>query len=252
MKNLVPYLVILALVLMCTLGVAGSAKAVKLTPAYYDYQGILAGQKIQLTIYPLKDSITGSYCGERDRQWYTLKGTLTGDQLKLNEFNAKGVQTGVFTARLSTIDELSGTWSSQKGDRKFPFSLELSSSITAEYGKRYSAAGASSDKEVEDFATALQQYIMTNQKDKVAALINYPMNVYIDGGKKAIIKNPAEFISKYDKIFYPEFKFVITQAFSRNMFCNSTGIMLGNYKNIWFSYLKVGTKSQLRIITINN
>lgn len=86
-----------------------------------------------------------------------------------------------------------------------------------------------------------------NNKTGLADLIAYPIKVSINGSK-VTINNKEEFERKYDDIISAEFKEKINNCYTKYLFSNYMGIMLGNGE-IWFESLN---NNGLKVYAINN
>lgn len=218
---------------------------------YYDYKGTIDGNiHIQMSLYQLgQDNIVGTYIYNNHKKEISLKGKAGDKNIILYEYDENGKSTGLFQGNMTTTDKIEGTWIGADGIKKFPFSLSLVDIITgAEYGKRYQGAVADeSDEEVEKNVAEIQNYIITNNKEKLAEVINYPIKAKIKG-KLVNIANKDELIKNYDDIFYPAYKKALINTYPKNMFANYRGIMFGeNLLNLW-----IVSNSKFQIITINN
>ena len=85
----------------------------------------------------------------------------------------------------------------------------------------------------QDVFARLQHLVGTADKAGAAALINYPIEVSMDG-KKQRIKNPDEFVAAWDKIITPEISRVITSQRYQDLFVNSEWLMLGKGQ-VWIN-----------------
>ncbi len=79
----------------------------------------------------------------------------------------------------------------------------------------------------------LQQGILSNDKVAVASLVNYPLEVQIDG-KKHKVRNANEFVSSWDRIVTPEIVEVVSKQRYRDLFVNWQGVMLGDGQ-VWIN-----------------
>lgn len=220
---------------------------------YYDYQGTVGHAKIQMSLYPEEDRITGSYLYEKDRQEIELKGKIDGSRIVLHE-NSGGETSGVFEGRILSAEVIEGTWRNLQSGRKYALQLRLKAVITAPYGHRYSLPGWENDEDLEQFVAEIQNYIINGQKRKLAALVFYPIFVRVDGARIQITDSD-QFLRYYDKIFYPAFRKTISQAFTKYLFVNWQGVMLGeNHQNIWVTCISNpdGTNRRAMIWSINN
>ncbi|WP_053955010.1 hypothetical protein [Inediibacterium massiliense] len=223
-------------------------KKIEFEKAYYDYEGTLGKDlKIQISLYPLENKIVGTYVDEKSHETIHLNGKIKGTYITLDKLNKNEKNIGVFKGNMKTIDGIEGTYIDNKSKKSMPFKVSLFNIIYAKYNHRYEIIGVSSDQEVEDFAKTLQNYIIRNEKEKIASLISYPISVTLHQ-KKIEIKNKEDFIKNYDQIFNPTFKDVIKNSFTTNMFVNAQGVLFGEGNmNIWFNYNK-----NFYIIAINN
>ena len=248
-KRIIVLILIMILILKSTL-VLSNDKNDKIEKGYYDYSGKKGSKDIIMSVYINNSKITGLYAFKGVKEHIKVEGKLKDGKITLNEFSQKGKITGTFYGNFKTIDIIEGTWSN--GKIKMPFKLKLVDIIYADYGKRYDLVSFP-DEEVVKFATNIQKYLIKNEKEKLAKLIVYPINVKIDGKKKTI-RNEKEFINNFDKIFNVNLKKAVINADSLFMLANQYGVMLGeNEYNIWFTGVQKNVKKYcLLIYTINN
>lgn len=223
---------------------------------YYDYQGSINNNiLIQMSIYPLAKDIVGTYFYEKQRKEIKLQGKAGSNKMVLYEYDDTGKNTGVFQGTMNTVDKISGTWTSADNKKSYDFTLSLKSSLPgAEYGKRYSVAvNTKSDQDVEDFVNKIQSYVVSNDKAQLAEQVSYPIETKING-KSIKIQNKNDFIMNYDQIFSPDFKQVISNAYTKYLFANWQGIMFGEgLNNIWINEVTPsGSNAKLMIVAINN
>jgi len=221
---------------------------------YYDYLGeINQNLKIRMSLYPVGNTLIGTYFYENIQNEIKLQGNVEANQIILNEFDENGNITGIFKGDIKSVDEFNGTWSSQDGKKKYDFKVSLCAILTgAEYGHRYSVAEFDNDVEIEKFVGNLQLHIKNEDKEEVASLVAYPISVKING-KHAEIKNKDEFISNYNNIFYPHFKKTMLNTFTKYMFANWQGVMFGeNMYNMWINVIIKPHKLETLITSINN
>jgi hypothetical protein len=223
---------------------------------YYDYEGsINDNMSIQMSIYPLGKDIVGSYFYESQKKEINLKGKAGAEDIVLYEYDETGKHTGIFKGKMTTVDKIEGTWISADNKVSYPFKLSLKSIIPgAEYEKRYAVAvGTLSDQDVENFASKIQGYVINDDKQQLAEVIAYPINVKIND-KVTKIQNKDDFIKSYDKIFHSNYKQAISNASTKYMFANWQGVMFGEgLYNVWINEVtSTEGSSKLMITAINN
>jgi len=97
----------------------------------------------------------------------------------------------------------------------------------------------------------LQQGVRTGDKQAVAKLVAYPLDVKIDG-KPRTIRNAQAFIQSWDGIITPDIARVIRDQKFSDLFVNQKGVMFGDGQ-VWLSGIcrdVACTSSDVRIITI--
>lgn len=103
------------------------------------------------------------------------------------------------------------------------------------------------------FFDQLKRDIAQENKDLVAAVVKYPLEVDLEG-KRAAIKNKQQFIQNYDIIITPKVKKAVATEQFVGMFSNYRGMMFGNGE-IWFSGIcldKMCKNVTVRITGINS
>jgi len=96
---------------------------------------------------------------------------------------------------------------------------------------RFANAGLG-EKEVQQFFNSFHDAIEKNHKQKVAAMIEYPVTVY-PLGRRRVIKNDAAFIKDYDSIFDPKFKEFILKTKYEDLWSRDQGVATPGGE-IWF------------------
>jgi hypothetical protein len=109
--------------------------------------------------------------------------------------------------------------------------------------------------EVRVFFDTLKQAFANDNKAKIAALISYPLRVYIDGQLQTI---PAmdDFILHYPKIITDDVKGAVLNQQFTELFVNWQGVRIGRGE-LWFGGVvkegaEAGKAYRLEIIAINN
>jgi hypothetical protein len=96
---------------------------------------------------------------------------------------------------------------------------------------RFANAGLG-EKEVLQFFNSFHDAIEKNDKQKVAAMIEYPVTVY-SLGRRRIVKNDAAFIKDYDSIFDPKFREFIIKTKFDDLWSRDQGVATPGGE-IWF------------------
>lgn len=223
------------------------------TKGYYDYEGLVENVSVRLTIYYFGDKkLVGTCYYKNERKQVMLKGEHRADKIMLNEYNELGNIIGSFEGNI-TEETFNGKHFDNQTKLKNAFKLQIVSIMNdTEYGERYAIAGID-EKEGEQFADKLQKSIIKGDINQVGNMVNFPIEVSIDGRDRNI-KNIGQFKKLYNKIFYPEFKNIMIYAYPKNMFANWRGIMFGEgLNNVWIN--KVSKNSgpwELKITQIIN
>ena len=99
-------------------------------------------------------------------------------------------------------------------------------------------AGITDEKGLKLFIKQIQQWIVTNDKEKLASVIKYPVN--------KTIKSKEEFISNYDAVFTKEVQLSFATINFSQLFRNDNGVMTNGGK-VWIGQ----TGKSFKIIAIN-
>lgn len=223
---------------------------------YYDYTGTINDNlEIEMSIYPLKDKIVGTYFYKTENKKIKLEGKIEKKEITLYEYGEKGENTGTFRGRMKTVDQIEGMWISGDGKRKYSFILSLKSILPgAEQGRRYGVAlNTKNDEDVNKFINEIQSYIIKESKEELAEAIAYPITVNVNGTKTKI-QNKDEFIKSYNKIFHENYKIEMSTTSTRYLFASAEGIMFGEGSyNLWINEVtSADGKPKLAITAINN
>lgn len=217
-----------------------------------DFEGTVGEAPIQLSLFLLPDNeVKGNYCYKKLENRIQLKGKVFGDSVLLTEYLGTLVN-GTFAGKFSGgSDTFEGTWMDKTAAKKLPFRVKLTSITSGTASKRYDLGGT--DAAVEAFVKRMRTSIMKDNKEWVAAHVQYPIKVKTVDGKNLLVKNDTQLIKEFDRIFHQEFKESLKKVCACNMFSNYEGVMIGNGL-IWIanSAETVDRKIQYVIISINN
>jgi hypothetical protein len=84
-------------------------------------------------------------------------------------------------------------------------------SVAVHAQSRYAAAGVD-DERVDAFLEQLQRASARNDRQAIAAMIQYPIAVIVGGGLRVPVENAAALIERYDVIFTPDLKEIIAHT----------------------------------------
>jgi hypothetical protein len=113
-------------------------------------------------------------------------------------------------------------------------------------GSTVDAQGPETAKTARAFLAQLQAAVRANDKEKIADMISYPVNVN-SAGKRTRIRTKEIFLARYDTVFNERIRKAILDQSSRCLFGNSNGEMIGNGE-IWFDEINNGP---VKIYAIN-
>ncbi|WP_353095616.1 hypothetical protein [Tissierella praeacuta] len=105
-----------------------------------------------------------------------------------------------------------------------------------------------SKEEIEDFAKRVVELIQNDESHDLAEIIQYPLNANLDE-QKIYIKDKETFLENYNLIFNDKFKLKIKDVYTKNIWSNSVGFIIGN-GDIWFA--NDSSDGKLKIIVINS
>ena len=213
------------------------------------FEGNIGTQNICMAIYREGEQLTASFVTQNeDDGEIMLQGTIqTGTaSFTLRSEDNTIAFTGTTKPDTAEGELLEGICTYAENEEETPFALTLTHGIGQTYDTRYPLITAKT-KEIEEFAGKIKSYVIENNKKGLAELINYPINVTIKGSKVSI-SNTEEFEQNYDDIMNNEFKERISKSYTKYMFSNYMGIMIGN-GDIWFDYW---ADKGLQIYAINN
>jgi hypothetical protein len=124
--------------------------------------------------------------------------------------------------------------------------LAASLATPAAVAGRYSVAGID-DAAVTKFLSALQEAVAKDQRERVVALVAYPLRVNT-GKRHTFLRTQKALLSAYDRVFNPEVRKALAAQRPEALFVNYLGVMIGDGQ-IWFGR-QAGT-SELRVQSVN-
>lgn len=194
---------------------------------------------MQVTVRGGRDFVSGHYFYVRTLIDIPLTGGMEGDTLTLKEPSG-----GVFrlhfvsnvpgrkeTLNFDNSTSLSGTWT--QGAKTLPVEIGLDS----EYGggrreRHYEQVTDEPDAVFEARVGGFLKAVLKGDRATAARFVAYPLLVK-DGDGARTIRNKAEFLARWDKIFTPKFVAKLRTAVPHEMFVRQGSAMIGD-GDIWF------------------
>ena len=93
----------------------------------------------------------------------------------------------------------------------------------AQEQNRFAVAGVN-EREVELFFTAFKEAVAKGQKQRVAAMVSFPINVPLASGRRVKVSNAARFVKLYDQIFDAKFKQLIASTEFKDLWAKFSGV----------------------------
>lgn len=213
------------------------------------FDGAVGERNIGMAIYRSGSELTASLFTANEEDPETkLLGTLNKDTSSFILTSEDGSITfeGTLSPDTSKGDRLTGTFKNTKDQSETEFHLTLSHSVGSPLEGRYPLVNADA-ADVENFARQIKLNIVEDKRQEFADLINYPINVTINN-KKISINSSEEFIQHYNDIITSDFRNKLSDSYTKYLFSNSMGVMLGDGE-IWFDKFH---DQGFRIYAINN
>lgn len=124
-------------------------------------------------------------------------------------------------------------------------SLCSATSVAQKDKYAYAVAGIDDADAADKFFLEIKQAVEKNERDKIAALVSYPINVSIKG-RRTKLRSKAELLKNYNTVFNETVKQALAKSAAPS-FVNYQGVMIGDGE-IWFNLVK----NKFKIIAINN
>lgn len=211
--------------------------------AHNIFDGLLGQEEVRMEILRSGDALTARYI----RRGETVERELTGSVLgEVVDLKLQGEDVSLYL-HAGDGGTLKGVLSEQGGLR--PVLLTSSHVIKGDApGERYPLES----ELVETFAERVQAHIAAGEREELAGLIAYPLPVLLRG-EPAEIADAEEFLQRYEQVVHPEFRRQAGRAYTRYLFHNWQGIMLGEATgNLLFGEVPAEGGEVLRITAINN
>lgn len=222
-----------------------------------DYVGTIGKRDIGMTLFTNDDpkqlmsqvKLSGYYFYNQNPRDINLEVECDGKRhISLYELNPSGQRVALFKGTFPEKDPkgrfgksklngevIIGEWSPLNGSDKQPFYLRETGGVGAGPGEnRYAVAGVQDAATLEVQVRKFKDAVLTKNKAVVASFIKYPIWVTFNDQAKEM-RNKAEFLKNYDRIFTPRYVAAIGKAVPHNMFVKVEGVMLGSNGEVWFS-----------------
>jgi hypothetical protein len=85
-----------------------------------------------------------------------------------------------------------------------------------------------------EFLLVIQESLRTDNREKLASLIHYPIKISLLDESELEIKNAAEFVANYEKIVIPEWKDLVLHQEPAELLSNWQGAMV-HRGELWFT-----------------
>jgi hypothetical protein len=205
------------------------------------YSGTLGGQPVLLDLYASSAVLNAAYVKKGGTEETLMTGSLSSNNVVLST----GDKRISINARVSADNALTGDFADN--GQSSAIDLTLAHAVQSDsWDQRYPGYNT---KAVENFAGSVKSAVAAGDSAALSKLIQFPVNVTMNGGTTAI-NSASDFIAKYDSIFGGGLKTNLADSYTKYLFNNSKGIVLGDGdKNIWFS--GVSNSSNLKVIGIN-
>ena len=122
----------------------------------------------------------------------------------------------------------------------------------AQEQNRFAVAGVN-EREVERFFTAFKEAVAKGQKQRVAAMVSFPISVPLASGRTVKMRNSARFVKLYDQIFDARFKQLIASTEFKDLWAKFSGVATPRGE-IWINGVMLNSKLdeyEIKITSIN-
>jgi hypothetical protein len=215
---------------------------------WHDFEGLVADKVAHLSIY-VEDNgkLVGSFCYAGKKPAHTVQGSMEGDRLQLLIMNEQKV-VARFDARItsSDADRMEGDWSNDATKDVFIVKLTYIASVGGDANHRYTAIDLP-DSVAENFMQLAVAKILARDKQWVVNHTFYPLETSLLGKKGITIRNAAQLLSLYDKVFYPAYLSRLRSVCFCGLFHNYRGLMVGRGE-LWIGQVPAGVGKKPRLV----
>src|SRR6185369_11208025 len=129
----------------------------------------------------------------------------------------------------------------------------LFATVRAQDQNRFAVAGVN-EREVEVFFTAFKEALTKGQKQRVAAMVSYPISVPLASSHRTVrVSNSARFVKLFDQIFDAKFKQLIASTELKDLWAKYSGVATPRGE-IWINGVMLKSRSddyEIKITSIN-
>jgi len=215
---------------------------------WHDFEGLVADKVSHLSVY-VEDNgkISGQFCYAGRKPEHRIEGLMEGDRLQLTIVSGQK-NVAQFHAKLtsSDADRLEGEWTDLDTKDVFIVKLTYIASVGGDANHRYTAVDLP-DSVAENFMQLAVAKILAKDKQWVSKNTFYPLETSLMGKKGVTIRNAAQLLAAYDKIFYPEYLVRLRSVCFCGLFHNYRGLMVGRGE-LWIGQVPAGAGKKPRLV----
>jgi hypothetical protein len=126
----------------------------------------------------------------------------------------------------------------------------LLATVCAQEENRFAVAGVN-EREVDVFFTAFKEALAKGQKQRVAAMVSYPISVPLASGRTVRVSNSARFVKLFDQIFDAKFKQLIASTEFKDLWAKFSGVATPRGE-IWINGVMLSSRSDEYVIKITS
>jgi RNA polymerase sigma factor (sigma-70 family) len=127
--------------------------------------------------------------------------------------------------------------------------IQRSPVVTRAVDDDYRPAGFPDAEVVRDFVAQLQQELGAGNRQAIAGMIRFPLRVNLPH-RSEFIPDGAALANRFDTVFRPEVVVLIRKSPNRGLFCDATGVMVGD-GTVWIAPVGNPAQPLPRIVAMN-
>lgn len=215
---------------------------------WHDFEGLIAVRQAHISIYVEQDGkISGKVCYAAKKPELTLQGKLEADQLDFSVFNREK-PVAHFSGKItsSDADRMEGDWKELETKDIFILKLTYIASCGGDASHRYTSVDVA-DSVAEAFMQTAVTRILAKDKQWVSQHTFFPLETSYLGKKGVTIRNAAQLLAAYDKVFYPEYLARLRSVCFCGLFHNYRGLMVGRGE-LWIGQVPSASGKKPRLV----